>query len=374
MEKHLHIICLNVPYPVDYGGVFDLFYKLPALQQCGVKIHLHCFEYGRGEQSVLNQYCESVEYYTRKNGLKALSLRYPYIVKSRSSSKLLARLGQDNYPILMEGIHCTYLLNDKHFRQRKCFVRLHNVEHIYYRHLYTFTTSLFKKLYFLWESYLLKNYEKSITNKAIYFSVSQKDAETFKTLGCRNIQFLPLFLPSWTVNSGEGKGCFCLYHGDLSVAENEQAAIWLLQKVFDDLNVPFVIAGKNPPEKLVKLAQGKTSICLIANPEEQEMQDLIRKSHINIIPSYNSTGIKVKLLNALYNGRHCLVNEASIEETGLEKACNIASSAKEFKNAISEIYNTPFSKEEVEIRKEVLENVFNNRSNAHKIIDTIWGN
>jgi hypothetical protein len=50
MTRHLHIICLNVPFPVDYGGVFDLFYKLPALHDQGVKIHLHCFEYGRGEQ------------------------------------------------------------------------------------------------------------------------------------------------------------------------------------------------------------------------------------------------------------------------------------------------------------------------------------
>ena len=62
MEKHLHIVCLNVPYPVDYGGVFDLFYKLPAMQAAGVNIHLHCFDYGRGEQQELNKYCVSVNY------------------------------------------------------------------------------------------------------------------------------------------------------------------------------------------------------------------------------------------------------------------------------------------------------------------------
>jgi hypothetical protein len=374
MEKHLHIICLNVPYPVDYGGVFDLFYKLSALQQSGVKIHLHCFKYGRDEQPALNQYCDSVDYYRRNEGLASLSLSYPYIVKSRSSNKLRDRLSQDDYPILMEGIHCTYLLNDKRFKQRKCFVRLHNVEHIYYGHLYTFTKSPFKKLYFLWESYLLKSYERSITNKAAFFSVTQKDAEIYKTMGCTNIQSLPLFLPGWKVNSGEGKGCFCLYHGDLSVAENEQAATWLLETVFNDLSIPFVIAGKNPSEKLVKLVRNKNSTCLIANPEEREMQDLIEKSHINIIPSYNSTGIKVKLLNALYNGRHCLVNEASIEGTGLEKVCNIASTAQEFKNAINAIYDRPFPIEEIDLRREVLDNMFNNTHNANKITDTIWGN
>ena len=156
MDKHLHIISLNVPYPVDYGGVFDLYYKLPALYQQGIKIHLHCFDYGRGEQPVLNRYCEAVHYYPRKVGLKAISLRYPYIVSSRINNELLNRLLQDDYPILMEGIHCTYLLNDKRFTNRKCFVRLHNVEYIYYRHLYLNSSSLYKKLYYLFESKLLE--------------------------------------------------------------------------------------------------------------------------------------------------------------------------------------------------------------------------
>ena len=58
MEKYLHIITLDVPYPPDYGGVYDLFYKLPALQQQGVKIHLHCFYKNRLPQRELEKYCE----------------------------------------------------------------------------------------------------------------------------------------------------------------------------------------------------------------------------------------------------------------------------------------------------------------------------
>ncbi|WP_147202624.1 glycosyltransferase [Segetibacter aerophilus] len=373
MDKHLHIVCLNVPYPVNYGGVFDLFYKLSALQQNGVKIHLHCFEYGRGEQPTLNKYCASVNYYQREKGLRSLSISYPFIVKSRNSKKLLESLSKDNYPILMEGIHCTYLLNDKRFTQRKCFVRLHNVEHVYYRHLACFTKSAAKKLYMLWESYLLKRYEKKIVNKATFLTVTERDADLFKKLGCKNATFVPLFLPDWKLDNRDGKGSFCLYHGDLSVAENEQAAIWLLEKVFNDLAIPFVVAGKNPPQNLIKLAHSKNSTCLIANPGEQEMQDLITKAHINIIPSYNSTGIKLKLLNALYNGRHCLVNEATIEGTGLEAACNIASTEQEFKNAITELYDNPFPTEEIQTRKQLLENVFNSRSNAIKIVEAVWG-
>jgi glycosyltransferase involved in cell wall biosynthesis len=363
---------LNVPYPVDYGGVFDLYYKLSALQQQGVKIHLHCFDYGRGAQPVLNKYCEFVYYYKRKTGLAAFSLKYPYIVKSRSNNELLDRLAEDNHPILMEGVHCTFLLNDKRFKHRKCLVRLHNVEHIYYRHLYNFSTSPPKKLYFLWESSLLKQYEKKIANKAAFLSVTQKDAETYKSLGGNNVHFLPLFLPAWKVNTAAGKGCFCLYHGDLSVAENEKAAVWLLERVFSGLNIPFVIAGKNPPPSLSESVHSKNCTCLIANPDEKEMQDLIAKAHINIIPSYNTTGIKLKLLNALFNGRHCLVNEVTVEGSGLESACYIAGTAHEFKTAITELYDKQFDDSEITLRHKLLDDLFDNEKNAGKLIERIW--
>ncbi|MEI7802398.1 MAG: mannosyltransferase, partial [Bacteroidota bacterium] len=46
MTNQLHIISFNVPYPPDYGGVIDVYYKIKALKEAGVKIHLHCYEYG----------------------------------------------------------------------------------------------------------------------------------------------------------------------------------------------------------------------------------------------------------------------------------------------------------------------------------------
>lgn len=373
MNKHLHIICLNVPYPVDYGGVFDLFYKLTALQQQGVKIHLHCFQYGRSEQPILNEFCQSVHYYKRKTGISGLSFRYPYIVSSRSSRALTDKLNEDNYPILMEGVHCTFLLNDKRFKHRRCFVRLHNVEHIYYRHLYKNATSVLKKIFFYRESKLLALYEKRIAKKAAFWSVTAKDAEIYKKLGCEKVQFLPLFLPQWKVKAIEGKGSFCLYQGDLSVDENEKAVTWLIETVFNDLTIPFVIAGKNPPARLGQMLHNKNTTCLIANPHEKEMQDLIAKAHINIIPSFNATGIKLKLINALFNGRHCVVNASTVEGSGLEQLCNIAANANEFKSLITELYEQPFDKKDMDLRHHLLDNMFDNKANAKQAVKWIWG-
>ena len=372
-DRHLHIVCLDVPYPVDYGGVFDLFHKIRSLHQAGVKVHLHCFEYGRGPQPALNEYCEEVNYYSRHEGHKGFSHRLPYIVCSRSSGELLDRLLQDDYPILLEGIHCTYLLNDDRFNGRKIVLRLHNVEYQYYRQLYLSEKSLLKKIYYLHESNLLRSYEHRIAGKVRILAVSPKDQEQYtREFGAEDIETIPVFLPFEQVKSKEGTGCFCLYHGNLSVAENEQVVMWLLKKVFNGLEVPFIISGKNPSGKLSRSIAQYPHACLIPNPSEEELQDLIAKAQVNILPSFNCTGVKLKLLNALFNGRHCIVNQDAVEGTGLQATCHIATSAEEIRHQLAELNGRPFTADEIATRKNLLEGLFDQHSNLEKLIHAIW--
>lgn len=374
MEKHLHIISFNVPYPADYGGVMDVFYKLPAFQREGIKIHLHCFDYGRGVQPELNRYCETVQYYSRFTGHKGISNTLPYIVSSRKNEQLLDNLLKDDYPIFMEGVHCTYPLLDKRFAKRKCFVRVHNVEYQYYRDLSNSTSSLLKKMYYWIESRLLKSYEKKIVSKAVFWGTTEKDDNVYRQeLGCKNIEHLSLYIPDWKVTCLEGMGTYCFYHGDLSVDANDKAATWLLENVFSKIKVPFVIAGKNPSEKLLELAHSQNHTCLVANPSEKEMQDMIAKAHINVIPSFTSTGMKTKLVNALFHGRHCVVNDATIAGSGLEAACHIGTNANAFCDIIAQLYHQPFTTDEIELRKHLLTPMFNNEANAKKQVGWIWG-
>jgi len=247
-------------------------------------------------------------------------------------------------------------------------VRLHNAEFEYYKQLAKNERHLFKKLYFLQESRLLYRYEKNIANKAGFIAVSERDVSIYQQLfHAKDIYYLPVFIPHILVTGKEGKGCFCLYHGNLSINENEIAAIWLLQNVFASLNIPFVIAGKDPSKKLLDMAQQHKQTCIVANPAEKEMQDLIAKAQVHVLPSFNKTGIKLKLLNALFNGRHCVVNPAGVE-SGLKSLCHIATDAGSFKKTIEEIYQRPFTEEEKEKRQGVLQNIFNNEKNAKNLM------
>ena len=68
-NQPLHIISFNVPFPANYGGVIDVFYKIKSLHQLGIQITLHCFKYGRTEAKELEKYCKTVHYYKRNTSL-----------------------------------------------------------------------------------------------------------------------------------------------------------------------------------------------------------------------------------------------------------------------------------------------------------------
>ncbi len=373
MDKHLHIVTHDIPWPADYGGVIDIFYTLKALHEQGVKIYLHCFTKQRQPRQELEKYCSSVHYYQRKKNSNSFSFTIPLIVNSRVSEALIINLQKDDHPVLLEGIHCTYYLHNGALKNRKVMVRLFNTEFEYYKQLAKIETNLFKKLYYRYESSLLKKYDQSIAGKAIFLALSKQDVTIYKQIfKATNIHYLPVFLPYTLAIGKEGKGCFCLYHGNLSINENEEVAVWLLQNVFSKLNLPFVIAGKDPSKRLQKLAHDHQHTCLVANPSDKEMQDMIQKAHIHVLPSFNNTGIKLKLLNAFFNGRHCLVNQAGVEGSGLESYCHVASDAKSFQEKIEELYKLPFTEQEMQQRQGLLLTVYNNEANARELITFLW--
>ena len=371
MSRHLHIVMHDVPWPVNFGGVTDLYHKVKCLHAAGIKIHLHCFVKKRPPQTYLEKYCESLYYYERKT-VSGFSLRLPYIVSSRKSAQLLENLNKDDHPVLLEGVHCTYPLYSGALKNRKVFLRLHNIEHKYYAHLAANEDNLIKRLYFMNEARLLNRYEADIATKCPVWTVSLADAEEYREAFHADAHFLPVFIPWDFPYAKEGKGKYCLYHGNLSVNENEKAASWLITAVFKDTDVPLVIAGQSPSSKLQRQARKHKNISLVKDPSETEMQKLIEDAQVNVLPSFNATGVKLKLLNALFNGRHCLVNKAGTEGSGLDELCNIAGTAGEFKVATAKLFQEPFSETKMQHRSAALRSLYNSEQNTKRIIAWIW--
>ncbi len=372
-DRHLHIVSFTIPHPPNYGGVIDVYCKLKALHDLGIKIHLHCFAYDRTPAKELNQWCESVQYYKRRTGLRSALSRIPYIVISRRSDDLIRNLSKDNYPVLFEGLHSCYYLNDPRLRNKVKIYRESNIEHHYYYNLYRAEKNLFRKFYFLKASVKLKHYEHVLKHADLMLAVSAKDADYLAD------QFagVPVYhLPSFHLNDEvackPGRGNYCLYHGNLSVAENSAAAAFLIREVFHDLEMDLVIAGLNPPAYLKRTARDHKNIRIIENPSAEEMDRLISQAQVNILITFQATGLKLKLLNTLFTGRFLLVNNAMLNGTGLSELCEIADTPGQLKAVLVRLKEKVFEEPEIERRRKVLAEQYSNRMNADRLIKYIF--
>jgi glycosyltransferase involved in cell wall biosynthesis len=368
----MHVISFDVPWPADYGGVIDVWHKIRALSDAGVKVILHCFSYGRTEAAELKRICSEVHYYPRKTNPGAHLSMQPYIVRSRRSEALARRLLQDHHPILAEGIHSTALLNDSRFRNRIFLCRMANVEHEYYRHLAAGTSYSVNRIFFRIKAYRLKRYEALLSRATKILAISPNDEAYFASrFGKEKVKGIYAFHPYEEVESLPGRGDYMLYHGRLDVPENYRAVESIMPVFGRWKKMPLVVAGMNPPPFLVKAIKAHPNAQLIANPDTIEMSNLIRNAHAHFLLTHQPTGLKLKLLSALFTGRFVIANSMMVDGTGLEPLCQVCNSEKEMEAALDEVAGKSFSDAEVSIRKEILSERYSNKANAAKLLTLI---
>lgn len=373
MPKHIHLISFNIPYPADYGGVIDVFYKIKALHDANIAITLHVFEYGREKQPILEQLCDKVLYYQRPRNFRYHLTRLPFIVNTRKNKTLLQNLLTDNDPILFEGIHCTAWLKHPALKDRVKVVRTHNIEYQYYKLLAIREEGIAYRSFLLIESLKLKYFERHLSHASALAAISASDAKYFKSINNNTLQ-IGAFHPYSEVKSITGKGNYILYHGNLEVAENLEAVNYILDYVVSKITFPLILAGKNPPKWLQEKVDILPNITLVSNPSNDEMNDLIENAHIHLLPTFQSTGLKLKLLYSLFAGRHVIVNPPMVEGSGLNELCHICNMPTEFQNTIKELINTTFDESMLDKRKTFFKQNFSNTENTNKLLTLLFPN
>ncbi|MDA3779140.1 MAG: glycosyltransferase, partial [Bacteroidales bacterium] len=253
---------------------------------------------------------------------------------------------------------------------RNIIIRTHNIEHYYYKYLEKQENNILKKIFFRSESIKLKKYEKILNYKYKIAAISESDNIYFNK-NYKNSTYIPAFHKYMDVKCKIGQGEYLLYHGNLSVHENIKSVKFITDKIIQKVPFKLVVAGKKPSNKLKIYLQNISNVELIENPTNKILENLIINSQINILPTFQETGIKLKLLHALFIGRHCLTNNKMVENTGLKELCTINELPNDFINSIKLLMKTPFLVNDITKRKDILINKFSNEQNIKKLINLL---
>ena len=369
MKKSIHLVSFDVPYPPNYGGVIDVFFKIKELHKQGVSIYLHTYLFdGKTAQPALEKYCEKIFYYNRENMFLSLFSRLPFRVKSRSCNTLISNLKEHPFPIIFEGLHTVYPLTKHPFKNT--YIRAHNIEHTYFLGLSKSEKNVFKKLFFYLESIKLKRFENILKKATGIFSISPFEQAYFSKKYGKKTTYIPVFHSAKKTTHTQEKGQFILYHGDLRISDNIRAALFLIA-VYKETPYNFVVASSSKNKAILKQIKKNKNISFKEIPNQASLETLFKKAQINTLLTFQKTGIKLKLLNTLYQGKHIISNLEITEDTGLEALCELANTKKEILEKTAKLLEKPFSNEQMAARAKKLV-AFNPEENAKKIVSIIF--
>jgi hypothetical protein len=350
-----------------------MYFKIKALHELGCKVHLHAFTYGdRNPSPELDKITESVQYYPRESIHGALLSGLPYIISSRASKSLERRLTAESFPVFFDGLHCAAFLDSPGLKDRIKILRLHNIEWQYYRALAKHSSALHMRMHYQLEWRKLRKFETgNLKNATNLLPISERDTDYFRSIYGDKVIRIPPFHKFRDVRIKTGKGDFVLFHGDLSVAENQRAVYTLIKDVFSKIPYKVVIAGRKPPPGLKKMIETIPNIVLKADVSSQEMQTLMEQAQIQVVHVLQTAGFKVKLLYAMFTARNCLCNTAGIVEHAFEPFVKIYNNPSEMIDLIESGMQQQITEEVIATRRKALFPAYDNLENARRILELV---
>jgi hypothetical protein len=332
----MHLVCFDNPAPPDYGGAIDMYYKAAALKAKGIRVAGHIFHYGRPLLPGLSDIFSSLTVYPRSRSVYSfISDKRPFIVSTRNSAELRDLVLKDRAPVLCEGIHTTAFLKVWKKSGKRVFVRTHNVEQNYYSALAEREVSLIKRFYYSIEAARLAAYENILRSADGLACIAQSELVHFKSLNPNSAWVSPFHGYQLPVKTLESKG-YALLQGNFSVNENLEALNYFLD-IFRKAKVPLCVAGKNPPLDVLKMAEESDWLEVVPNPGIDQMKALEEGAACLVLQSKQQTGIKLKLLSALFSGKPVLSNPEILSGTGLEAGVTLCETENDWIQSLNKI-------------------------------------
>ncbi len=204
----------------------------------------------------------------------------------------------------------------------KVVLHQHNCEYLIWQRYAAIEKNWFKKLALYHQASRIRKYEQEICKKAMSILAAPNDTDELVMIGADRTKFyetyhlgddLLLEQPDLSYEKTEKT---LLYIGTLSWEANIDGLVWFNKEIWPRVKnnhpgIKLYIIGKHADIRLKEIAERDEQIELTGFVEDVE--PYFRKSRVFITPLRFGSGIKVKVINALYRGIPCVTTSIGTE-------------------------------------------------------------
>lgn len=368
LMKKLLFLTPTLPYPPVSGGVIKS-YKVVRFLCEKYQVTVACLL--KNEDKA---YKAEFQQQVNLNGMMALELNIPrnaknflisnlqniplnlYRNKSKTLKEKIAAIAEE-FDIIFCDHYVMFQYIPNHFTG-KIVLHQHNCEYLIWKRYAGIETNTIKRLALLNQAYRIKKYEQEICKKAHTILAAPNDTEELVKIGADRTKFYETYhLGDDTLLEEpdiiyEETEIALLYIGTLSWEANIDGLIWFYESVWEDVkkkhpSIKWYIIGKHADERIKAFAAKDHQIILTGFVED--VLPYFRKCRVFITPLRFGSGIKVKVVNALYRGIPCVTTSIGTEglKTIDEEHILCKNKEQDFANGIDKLLTDKLSWEKL---------------------------
>jgi len=312
----------QLPYPSVSGGVIKSR-KMIEYLSARHEVHLFCLLKGSD-----HDYVDEFSSHVPLAGLRMAAINIPRSIGTylhslvrgvplsvvRNRSRTLQSMVDEAMTVPPDVIFIDHFLMFQYvpeeFRGR-VVLHQHNAEYVMWRRFAEFDTRRLRRLVVRLESARVRSYEARIGARANAILAAPNDIEALVELGLPREKFVETLhlgderlLDAPDIDFAQTElALLCV--GTLDWEANRDGLLWFLQDVWPQLKqrfpaLRFTVIGRNPGVELQNLASTLPGVELLGFVDD--LEPYYARSRVFVAPLRFGSGIKVKVVNALYRG------------------------------------------------------------------------
>jgi polysaccharide biosynthesis protein PslH len=344
---HILVVCNKFPFPPRDGGSLASYNMVRGLAETGNKVDLLAMNTSKHfieiSDLIIDIPVTKIKDVYIDNSINYLKFvinfffsSLPYnaerFISNEFSKELVRMLSETKYDIVqIEGLYLApYLKIIRDHSMAKIAYRAHNVEHlIWEKHCLREKNKI--KRWYLRELYLrIRRFELEFINLYdLLVTITNNDLEFLDSMG--NIKpsiVIPFGISStdFKNHGDEDHGDFCImYIGALDWRPNIEALDWFIGQVWPLVKekhpeLRFRVAGRNANERY---ANYLTGLGIDYLGEVESSADFLSGNGIVVVPLFSGSGIRVRIIEAMYSGRPVIATTTAAAGIPVEHGQNI---------------------------------------------------